>query len=216
MNEESIKVEAPNKEAPVTKKEAEAVTIEVVKAVKKAVKKVAAPKKAPAKPVKKPAKKAPAPKKPAKEKKPAKKAKEAKLPELSREVYELRRRQQERTAPSLQSIPVKQGPAAKVLAKRIKTKLEPGVCWLKGCQEEAKVRWCPKHQKEVRKLQLKLNNQTWQKRVKAGKAGHHILYRGKASAYTVENLKSALAASKGGRGIAPPEYVKAVAAVASA
>lgn len=53
-----------------------------------------------------------------------------------------------------------------------------GVCRVKGCKVklENRAKWCPKHKKEIRKLQLKLNNQTWFKRIDEGTAGHHIVY----------------------------------------
>ena len=52
-----------------------------------------------------------------------------------------------------------------------------GVCKVKKCTKKVgKAKWCAAHKKEIRTLQLKLNNVTWHKAVDEGDAGHHVVY----------------------------------------
>lgn len=82
----------------------------------------------------------------------------------------------------------------------LKWKLKPqrvrGVCTKQGCN----VKWsgqpgrvfCKKHKAELRVEQLRLNNIVWLKRVKAGTAGNHVIYGGKATKFSVAKPKAAL------------------------
>lgn len=82
----------------------------------------------------------------------------------------------------------------------LKWKLKPqrvrGVCTKQGCN----VKWsdqpgrvfCKKHKAELRVEQLRLNNIVWLKRVKAGTAGNHVIYNGKATKFSVAKPKAAL------------------------
>lgn len=74
----------------------------------------------------------------------------------------------------------KKGPASKVV--KVKTNREPGVCTKLRCGSKTaspRSKWCKAHKKEVRALQLKLNNVVWRKRVEKGVAGHYESYRGR-------------------------------------
>lgn len=54
-----------------------------------------------------------------------------------------------------------------------------GECDVLGCKAKAKSPRsfrCKAHMKAVRKVQLKMNNKVWRKRVKAKEAGHHTVY----------------------------------------
>ncbi len=51
------------------------------------------------------------------------------------------------------------------------------VCDVLNCKAKpSKGFRCPKHKKLIRKAQLAANNIVWKKRVKAGTAGHHVVY----------------------------------------
>lgn len=64
--------------------------------------------------------------------------------------------------------------------KKFKFKAErgEGECDVLGCKAKGlgKKRRCPKHKKEIRKVQLAENNKVWKARVKKGTAGHHAVY----------------------------------------
>lgn len=72
---------------------------------------------------------------------------------------------------------------AKVIGPGTKLfKFKPGkksreVCDLLSCRTKPKTGFrCDAHRKIVRKAQLKANNPVWKRRVKAGTAGHHVVY----------------------------------------
>jgi hypothetical protein len=96
-------------------------------------------------------------------------------------------------------VPAKRTTQSKALAQ-LKWKLKPirtrGVCSKQGCN----IKWtgapgrvfCKKHKKVLRKLQLKLNNVVWLKRVKAGTAGHHVIYKNHVTEFAAKKPKEAL------------------------
>lgn len=97
----------------------------------------------------------------------------------------------------------KPGPAMGLF--KLKDPAEPGVCRVYGCSKKAssgKGRWCAPHKKEIRKAQLKANNVIWRKRVKAGTAGHHVVYsvekKLRPTEWAVKNKEKALAKVKKG------------------
>ncbi len=73
----------------------------------------------------------------------------------------------------------------------------PGTCLKKGCSKTGvQGQWCKKHRKIIRKVQLKLNNIPWRKKVKAqGKSYKpnqmHVVYGGKATPATLKDQKRA-------------------------
>lgn len=86
---------------------------------------------------------------------------------------------------------------------------DDGLCGIKGCKtKKAGLRWCASHKKQIRKVQLKLNNVTWRKRIEEGKAGHHLSYRGKPTAFTAEHQKKALLLAKKGHGVMTPTQLR--------
>lgn len=68
------------------------------------------------------------------------------------------------------------GPGTKQF--KFKTERAAGECDVQGCKVKGlgKKRRCTKHKKEIRKVQLAANNKVWKARVKAGTAGHHVVY----------------------------------------
>lgn len=96
----------------------------------------------------------------------------------------------------------KPGPAMQRLAAKIKLKYEKGECRFRGCSKPALgLRWCKNHKKFVRKMQLKANNVVWRKRVRAGKADHHVVYRKHATFWTIAHKDAALKKVKKGESI---------------
>ncbi len=101
--------------------------------------------------------------------------------------------------------PGKRTTQSKALAA-LKWKLKPirtrGVCAKLGCNikfPNARRVFCKKHKKALRKVQLKLNNVVWNKRVKAGTAGHHVVYKGGATEFAVKKTAEAEKKIKAGK-----------------
>lgn len=110
----------------------------------------------------------------------------------------------------------KPGPAMQKLAAKIKLKFEPGECRVRGCNKKTVgLKWCPKHKKIIRKMQLKANNAVWHKRVKAGTADHHVVYKKHATVWALTHQDKALAKVKKGLSIiqTPKDFQKALSAV---
>ncbi len=60
---------------------------------------------------------------------------------------------------------------------KFKAERKRGECDVLGCNAKPQAGFrCTKHRKLIRKAQLKANNVVWKKRVKAGTAGHHVVY----------------------------------------
>lgn len=82
------------------------------------------------------------------------------------------------------------GPAMLKLQNKLKAAPVQGQCDVRGCNAKAaspRAFRCLKHRKAIRKLQLKANNAVWRRRVKAGTAGHHVVYRRAATVFTLKN-----------------------------
>lgn len=82
------------------------------------------------------------------------------------------------------------GPAMVALAKKVRTDVETGHCHFRGCTKKSvtnRAKWCLAHKRAIRKAQLKANNAVWRKRVKRGEAGHHVVYDGRATMFTLQN-----------------------------
>lgn len=84
--------------------------------------------------------------------------------------------------------------AIKKLNWKLRAARVPGLCSKLGCQVKFPSRgqiYCKAHKKAVRKVQLKLNNIVWRRRVKAGTAGHHVVYDDTATKWTMKARKEA-------------------------
>lgn len=82
-------------------------------------------------------------------------------------------------------LPRIKGPAVHAL-KFKEGKRHQGQCDIVGCMSKSRTPRafrCAKHQLDVRTAQLKANNVTWQKRVKAGTAGHRRVYHGEPTTW---------------------------------
>lgn len=91
-------------------------------------------------------------------------------------------------------LPKGPGPAMQALASKLRAEPSLGGCDVIGCKNRATSprAWrCGPHKKAIRKAQLKANNAVWRKRVKEGKAGHHVVYKGYASVFSLKNTKVA-------------------------
>lgn len=86
------------------------------------------------------------------------------------------------------------GPAMVQFAKKLRKTPEQGMCHVLGCEKKSvtlRAKWCMGHKKAIRKAQLKANNKVWRKRVKEGLAGHHVIYAGAATAFSLKNRELA-------------------------
>lgn len=92
-----------------------------------------------------------------------------------------------------------------------------GECDVLGCKSKARrptAFRCAKHRAEIRRVQLKLNNQTWFKRIEKGTAKHHVVYTspvtGKRtlSAWAMVHPDKALAQVKKGVSVVEPDEFK--------
>ena len=121
----------------------------------------------------------------AKAAKPTKKEAPKKAPQKAKELVKIKGAQLLKKGP---------GPATKAWAKKFRADREPGQCNMKGCSRKTvtpRAKWCAPHKKEVRKAQLKANNVVWRKAVKEGRAGHHVVYDGQATVFTLQNKNQA-------------------------
>lgn len=100
----------------------------------------------------------------------------------------------------------KPGPAMVRLISRIKVQYTLGECRFRGCSKKTinkRAKWCVGHKKAIRKAQLKANNKVWNARVKKGTAGHHVVYDGGATVWTLSHVEKARQAVKKGASIVP-------------
>ena len=104
----------------------------------------------------------------------------------------------------LNRVPRKPGPAMIALKGKLKPEPVKGECAWKGCSKKAVTklaRWCMGHKKAIRKAQLKANNKVWNRRVKDGSAGHHVVYDGAATVWAVMHKDKAIQQVKKGHSI---------------
>jgi hypothetical protein len=133
----------------------------------------------------------------------AKKAKKAAPKKVAAKPAEKRKEPVVRNAKSLGRKP---GPAMVALKNKIKLQVVPGECRFRGCSKKTigtRAKWCLKHKKAIRKFQLKENNKVWNKKVKEGKADHHVVYRGHATVWALQNKEKAIRKVKMGVSIIP-------------
>lgn len=92
-----------------------------------------------------------------------------------------------------------------------------GECDVLGCKSKAhspSAFRCAKHKKEIRKVQLRENNQTWFKRIEKGTAKHHVVYtspvtgKQELTEWALANPDKALAQVKKGISIVEPDEFK--------
>jgi hypothetical protein len=102
------------------------------------------------------------------------------------------------------------GPAMKDFIKKVKKTPLPGICQLNGCKTKvtARAKWCATHKKEIRKAQLKANNEVWRKRVKDGIAGHHVVYKNRPTIWAAQNKQHATKFVQAGHAVVTPETWK--------
>lgn len=143
---------------------------------------------------------APEPSNGAVEKKPApKKAKKKSAPKAKPKP-----KAKKEAAPKEQSKKTSKSHAIKSLGLKLSPVKLRGACNVAGCSgrpANSRTLFCSKHKKEIRKEQLKLNNIVWRKRVAEKKAGHHVVYRGKATEWALTHKEQALKAVKAERSI---------------
>ena len=100
-------------------------------------------------------------------------------------------------APKTYVVPMttKACPALKVLKWTLKPTRTKGSCIKVGCAKTGiATLWCVQHRKQLRKVQLKLNNIPWRK--KRAKAGYkptvpHLVYRGAVTPFAAKNREVA-------------------------
>jgi hypothetical protein len=85
-----------------------------------------------------------------------------------------------------------------VPARKAKKAKAEGACTKcgKSKPKSKRSKFCSPCYKERRKLQLKRNNVAWHKRIEAGKAKHHLTYRGKPTEWALTHKSEAVKHAK--------------------
>lgn len=106
----------------------------------------------------------------------------------------------------------KPGPWIKKFKPGVDLKKPSGVCKVKGCKVKVEGKWCVKHKKEIRTLQLALNNLKWRPLAATGEADHHIVYTVDGKTMATEwarlNPEKALKQAEKKGTVSPPELKK--------
>ena len=101
---------------------------------------------------------------------------------------------------------------------RVKENPSEGTCAFWRCGRKTRSersKWCQKHCHVVRGAQLREARKRHLRRRAQGRVGHHVVYDGKPTKWTLENPDAAVQLIKFGRSIVRPEVFESALTVAA-